>query len=84
MQKSFSENTSLAPDELSAFIEQMKEPLLVTNLGQPQFVAQSLSAFETMVRRLRILERQQRMDGLTHGRISGGSRSGGKVIPFRK
>jgi PHD/YefM family antitoxin component YafN of YafNO toxin-antitoxin module len=87
MQKSFSEITSLAPDELSAFIEQMKEPLLVTNLGQPQFVAQSLAAFETMVRRLRTLERQQsatssNMNGLAHGRISGGS--GCKVIPFRK
>jgi PHD/YefM family antitoxin component YafN of YafNO toxin-antitoxin module len=82
MQKSLSEIASLAPDELSAFIEQMNQPLLVTDRGQPQFVAQSLSAFETMVRRLRILERQQTRNEFTLGTASGGS--SGKVIPFRK
>ena len=58
MQKSLSELTSLPPDELSRLIDQLNEPLLVTNDGEPQFVAQSLTAFETMVRRLRLLERK--------------------------
>jgi len=37
-----------------------KEPLLVTQNGEPRFVAQSLDSFESMVRRLRHLEASSR------------------------
>lgn len=54
MQKALSDLASLPEAELSRLFE--REPLLVTQNGEPQFVAQSLDAFETMVRRLRELE----------------------------
>ena len=54
MQKPLSELVSLPEAELNRLFE--GEPLLVTQNGEPHFVAQSLEAFETMVRRLRQLE----------------------------
>ena len=60
MQRTISELTSLSGDELSTLIDRLGEPLLVTQDGEPQFVAQSLTAFESMVRRLRLLEAERR------------------------
>ena len=54
MQKALSELASLPETELNRLFE--REPLLVTQNGEPQFVAQSLDAFDAMVRRLRELE----------------------------
>jgi len=54
MQKPLSELASLQPDELNQLVE--RAPVLVTQDGEPHFVAQSLQAFEHMVRRLRALE----------------------------
>lgn len=54
MQKALSELVQLPDAELNRLVE--REPLLVTKNGEPQFVAQSLDAFEGMVRRLRELE----------------------------
>lgn len=54
MQKPLSELSSLPEAELVRLFE--REPLLVTQNGEPQFVAQSLDSFESMVRRLRQLE----------------------------
>ena len=54
MQKPLSELSSLPEAELVRLFE--REPLLVTRNGEPQFVAQSLDSFESMVRRLRQLE----------------------------
>ena len=54
MQKPLSELSSLPEAELVRLFE--REPLLVTQNGEPQFVAQSLDSFEFMVRRLRQLE----------------------------
>ena len=54
MQKALSELALLPEAELNRLFE--REPLLVTQNGEPQSVAQSLDAFETMVRRLRELE----------------------------
>jgi PHD/YefM family antitoxin component YafN of YafNO toxin-antitoxin module len=82
MQKSLSDLTSLSPEELTVLMDQINEPLLVTTNGQPQFVAQSLTGFESMIRRLRALERKQR----TATTLNLGARKippvGGKVIPF--
>jgi len=54
MQKALSELAGLPENELNQLVE--REPLLVTRNGEPQFVAQSLDAFDSMVRRLRELE----------------------------
>ena len=54
MQKPLSELSSLPEAELVRLFE--REPLLITQNGEPQFVAQSLDSFESMVRRLRQLE----------------------------
>jgi PHD/YefM family antitoxin component YafN of YafNO toxin-antitoxin module len=54
MQKALSELVSLPETELHRLVE--REPLLVTQNGEPQFVAQSLDSFEAMVRRLREFE----------------------------
>jgi PHD/YefM family antitoxin component YafN of YafNO toxin-antitoxin module len=87
MQKSLSELTSLPPSELSEFMDQLNEPLLVTNDGEPQFVAQSLAGFEAMVRRLRALESGRGRTAL--GEVCdqkssrGRSHNQGKVIPLR-
>jgi prevent-host-death family protein len=54
MQRTLSELFSLPEGELLQIVE--KEPLLVTQNGEPRFVAQSLESFESMVRRLRELE----------------------------
>ena len=79
MQKSLSDLSSLSPEELTSLMEQIGEPLLVTNNGQPQFVAQSLTGFESMIRRLRALERKQRTSNLGARKVSP---AGAKVIPF--
>ena len=83
MQKSLSDLTSLSHDELLRFFAQMNEPLLVTQNGEPQFVAQSLPDFEAMVRRLRILE-AERSNRANAGTVkTAESKSNcGKVIPF--
>ena len=57
MQKPLSELAFLPQHELDRIVQH--EPLLVTRDGEPTFVAQSLSAFENMVRRLRHLEAAQ-------------------------
>ena len=54
MQKALSELSALPEAELVRLFE--REPLLVTQNGEPQFVAQSLDSFEYMVRRLRQFE----------------------------
>lgn len=58
MQKALSELVSLSEAELNQIFE--REPLLITQNGEPHFVAQSLDAFESMVRRLRQLETASR------------------------
>jgi len=54
MQKALSELSALPEAELVQLFD--REPVLVTQNGEPQFVAQSLESFEAMVRRLRELE----------------------------
>ena len=54
MLKSLSEFQSLSEIDLVRIVEH--GPLLVTQDEEPRFVAQSIDAFETMVRRLRELE----------------------------
>jgi hypothetical protein len=54
MLKSLSEFQSLDESELAEIVG--KGPLLVTQNEEPRFVAQSIDAFETMVRRLREFE----------------------------
>jgi hypothetical protein len=54
MLKSLSEFRSLGDTELAEIVG--KGPLLVTQDEEPRFVAQSIDAFEAMVRRLRELE----------------------------
>ena len=54
MQKALSELSCLPEAELVRLVE--REPLLVTQNGEPHFVAQSLDSFEAMVRRIRQLE----------------------------
>ena len=54
MQKTLSELSSLPDGDLLRIVE--SEPVLVTQNGEPRFVAQSLDSFESMVRRLRQLE----------------------------
>lgn len=54
MQKSLSEFQLLTESELVRMISD--GPLLVTKDDEPRFVAQSIDAFEAMVRRLRELE----------------------------
>jgi hypothetical protein len=60
MQKSLSELAALLPEDVADLVQHMNEPLLVTHNGEPRFVAQSLQAFESMVRRLQTLEAAQR------------------------
>jgi len=54
MLKSLSEFQSLSETDLARIVED--GPLLVTQDEEPRFVAQSIDAFEAMVRRLRELE----------------------------
>lgn len=54
MQKALSELLTLPEAELVRLFEH--DPVLVTQDGEPKFVAQSLDSFEAMVRRLRQLE----------------------------
>jgi prevent-host-death family protein len=54
MQKALSELASLPESELNRLVEH--EPVLITQNGEPKFVAQSPDAFDSMVRRLRELE----------------------------
>jgi hypothetical protein len=74
MQKPLDELTSLPSDEVLRLVRQ--QPLLITVNDEPQIVAQSVPAFEEMVRRLRHLE-------ALLGRRRQPFRSAGKVIPFR-
>jgi len=64
MQKALSELVDLPDAELNRLVE--REPVLITQNGDPQFVAQSLDAFETMVRRLRQLEASPNSDSQRH------------------
>ena len=79
MQKSLSELVSLSNDELSGLIAGINLPLRVTQHGEPQFVAQSLPAFEEMVRRLRFLEAERKRDALAKDRPP----RRGQLIPLR-
>jgi prevent-host-death family protein len=54
MQKTLSELLTLPEAELVRLFEH--DPVLVTQNGEPKFVAQSLDSFEAMVRRIRQLE----------------------------
>jgi PHD/YefM family antitoxin component YafN of YafNO toxin-antitoxin module len=54
MLKSLSEFQTLTGNELSRIVEH--GPVLITDQEEPRFVAQSIEAFEAMVRRLRSLE----------------------------
>jgi len=57
MQRSLAQLTSLSPKELASFAADVGEPFLITdNDGEPRLVAQTMDAFEAMVRRLRALE----------------------------
>jgi hypothetical protein len=73
MQKSLSEFVSLPEAELARIIE--RGPLLVTQDEEPRFVAQSIDAFEQMVRRLRELESVSARRRDLHA---------AQVIPFRR
>lgn len=67
MQKALSELSALPESELVQLFE--REPVLVTQNGEPQFVAQSLDAFEAMVRRLRELESAPRPTSQSRGNL---------------
>lgn len=67
MQKSLSELVKLPEAELTRLFD--REPLLVTHNGEPRFVAQSLDAFESMVRRLRELESTSSMSRQKPGKL---------------
>lgn len=73
MQKSLSEFVTLPETELSRIMEQ--GPVLVTQDEEPRFVAQSIDAFERMVRRLRELESVSKRRG---------SLRPAQVIPLRR
>ena len=60
VQKSLSEIVSLPEEEVLHLIADRNEPLLVTHEGEPRFVAQSLDAYEALIRRLRALEAERR------------------------
>jgi prevent-host-death family protein len=83
MQKSLSELSALPEDELSSLIDGAGQPVLVTQNGEPRFVAQSLDDFDLMMRKLRALEtaakdhRQRRRD------LKGDPSKRGIVIPLR-
>jgi PHD/YefM family antitoxin component YafN of YafNO toxin-antitoxin module len=86
MQRTISELKSLTGDELSMMFGRLNEPLLVTENGEPRFIAQSLPAFEFMVRRLRLLEAEHKERVAIHQRraAQGRSSESGKIIPFRR
>lgn len=73
MQKSLSEIVSLPEEEVLHLIADREEPLLVTHEGEPRFVAQSLNAYEALVRRLRALEAERQKPTRT-----------AQIIPFRR
>lgn len=77
MQKSLSEIVSLPEDEVLHLIAGRDEPLLITHEGEPRFIAQSLGAYEALVKRLRTLENERpkraSLEVIT-----------GRVIPFRR
>lgn len=56
MQKSLFEIFSLSEDQVVGLIVQHTDPILVTHKGEPRFIAQSLDAYEALIRRLRTLE----------------------------
>ena len=82
MQKSLSELSALPEQELSELIDGMRQPLLVTQNGEPRFVAQSLDEFDSMVRRIRALEAER---GPVSNRRPFGTRSAiaGKDVQLR-
>ena len=73
VQKSLSEIVSLPEEEVLHLIADREEPVLVTHEGEPRFVAQSLDAYEALIRRLRTLEAERRRPA----RMC-------RVIPFRR
>ncbi len=60
MQKALSELLTIPEPELVQLVE--RGPLLITQDGEPRFIAQSLDSFESMVRRLRQLEAPSKPD----------------------
>jgi PHD/YefM family antitoxin component YafN of YafNO toxin-antitoxin module len=85
MQKTLAELFSLPETEVLRLVE--REPLLITQGGEPRFVAQSLTAFESMVRRIRVLEterhRQIKTPRLSSSPPTGEPSKRGKVVPLR-
>jgi PHD/YefM family antitoxin component YafN of YafNO toxin-antitoxin module len=73
MQKSISEFVSLPEAELTRIIDH--GPVLVTQDDEPRFVAQSIDAFEQMVRRLRELEAVSKRRSTIRS---------AQIIPFRR
>ena len=68
MQKSLAEFRSLPEAEVIRIMS--GGPLLVTQNNEPRFVAQTIEAFEGMVRRLRELESDpKRRDGIRRARV---------------
>lgn len=67
MQKALSELIELPEAELDRLVEE--QPLLVTRGGEFKFVAQSLDAFESMVRRIRELEAASRSTTKQPGKL---------------
>lgn len=81
MQKSLSDFTALPGEELSRLLDKMNGPLLITNDGEPQFIAQSLPAYEAMIRRLRHLETALKNQTPSAKTVPRETR--GRVIPIR-
>jgi len=68
MQKTLSDLVSIPKVELQRLVE--REPLLKTTDGEPHFLAQSLSGFEQMVRRLREFEAVVRQRKSRQGQLA--------------
>jgi PHD/YefM family antitoxin component YafN of YafNO toxin-antitoxin module len=85
MQKSLSELSALPEDELSNLIDGAGEPLLVTQNGELRFVAQSLDAFDLMMKRIRTLEAEGKRRREERGRrdLNREPSRRGIVIPLR-
>jgi hypothetical protein len=73
MLQSLPEFQSLSRTELARMVE--LGPILITDGDEPRFVAQSIEAFESMVRRLRRLERVSTRRKLM---------STGQIVPLRQ
>jgi PHD/YefM family antitoxin component YafN of YafNO toxin-antitoxin module len=84
MQRSLSELSALPRDQLLALFNESGEPILVTENGELRFVAIAPDHFDSMVRRLRLLEpkRSNRAISAMSDPIDRNGKKG-KVIPLR-